>query len=247
MTSGIPYGRSEIYVDIPEKNVLAVVEPNEAPERDAAVLIEPSLASCVGSSSLARILSGARIVLVIVNDGTRPTPTEIVPDSLLPALAGYDVRFLSRRRRRGRFSPSISPRKADIVVSVAGYPMDIDLYKSQKTIEKGVLTAKEGGILILVSSCREEIGDSVFIELLSSCHCLQAALEKIGTGNRLAYHKAATMAMALNRSRIWAVTDLAFDLLGSVFLEPKRASPRRLRKRLECLPEENACESRASA
>ena len=44
--------------------------------------------------------------------------------------------------------------KADIVVSVAKFPMDIDLYQSQKAIDNAKLALKEDGILIVVSKCR---------------------------------------------------------------------------------------------
>jgi len=40
--------------------------------------------------------------------------------------------------------------KADIVVSVADFPSDVDLYQSQKALDNGKLALKEGGIIILV-------------------------------------------------------------------------------------------------
>src|SRR5699024_3009148 len=48
--------------------------------------------------------------------------------------------------------------KADIVVSVAPYPMDVDLYQSQKALDNGKWALKEGGIIIMVSKCREGVG-----------------------------------------------------------------------------------------
>ena len=49
--------------------------------------------------------------------------------------------------------------KADIVISVNKPPLDIDLYQSQKALQNVELSVKEGGIIILVSSCPEGIGD----------------------------------------------------------------------------------------
>ena len=60
------------------------------------------------------------------------------------------------------------PRKADIVISVNTPPLDIDLYQSQKSIENVKLSVKKGGVMILVSSCPEGIGDKNFYELLTS-------------------------------------------------------------------------------
>ena len=58
--------------------------------------------------------------------------------------------------------------KADIVISVNKPPLDIDLYQSQKALENVELSVKKDGIIILVSSCPEGIGDSNFYKLLTS-------------------------------------------------------------------------------
>ena len=58
--------------------------------------------------------------------------------------------------------------KADIVVSVVKYPMDIDLYQLQKGIENAKHALQENGILIVVSKCRAGIGEEAFLSMLSS-------------------------------------------------------------------------------
>ena len=58
-------------------------------------------------------------------------------------------------------------QKADVVVSIAQYPMDIDLYQSQKALDNGKWALNEGGTLILVSKCRTGVGDEVFYDQLS--------------------------------------------------------------------------------
>ena len=52
----------------------------------------------------------------------------------------------------------------DIVVTVAPYPMDYDLYQSQKAMENGAMALADGGILILVSKCRHGIGDESLLQ-----------------------------------------------------------------------------------
>lgn len=110
--------------------------------------------------------------------------------------------------------------KADIVVSVAPYPMDIDLYQSQKALDNGKLALKEGGIIIMVSQCRTGIGDEVFFQLLASGRTPQQALEKISSGYNLGYHKAAKMAEIATWAEMWAVTDLEDRQMESVFMRP---------------------------
>jgi nickel-dependent lactate racemase len=116
------------------------------------------------------------------------------------------------------------PAKADIVVSAAKFPMDIDLYQSQKAIDNGSIALKDGGTLILVSSCRDGIGDEAYAALLAQTSSPADALERIRAGYKLGYHKAAKMAEVAARASIKAVTELSAERLASMFIE-KAASP----------------------
>ncbi len=112
------------------------------------------------------------------------------------------------------------PEKADIVVSIAPYPMDIDLYQSQKALDNGKLALKQGGILIMVSKCRTGIGEPAFFELLSSCPSPQHALDKIAQGYKLGYHKASKMAEIGTWAQMWGVTDLEDKDMNAIFIKP---------------------------
>ena len=109
--------------------------------------------------------------------------------------------------------------KADIVVSVAKFPMDIDLYQSQKAIDNGAVALKDGGFLILVSSCRDGIGDEGYAKLLSEAASPADAIDRIRSGYRLGYHKAAKMASVSARATVMAVTELPAERLKSMFIE----------------------------
>jgi nickel-dependent lactate racemase len=110
--------------------------------------------------------------------------------------------------------------KADIVVAVAPYPMDIDLYQSQKALDNGKLALNDNGILILVSKCRMGVGSDTFVKLLSSCQTPQDTLDKIDKEFKLGYHKAAKMAEIARWAQMWAVTSLPDDLMESIFIRP---------------------------
>jgi nickel-dependent lactate racemase len=111
------------------------------------------------------------------------------------------------------------PSRADIVVSVAKFPMDIDLYQSQKAIDNGAAALKDGGTLILVSSCRDGIGDEAYANLLAQASSPADAIERIRAGYKLGYHKAAKMAEVSGRASIKAVTELPAERLKSMFIE----------------------------
>lgn len=112
------------------------------------------------------------------------------------------------------------PHKADIVISVAPYPMDVDLYQSQKALDNGKLALNKDGILILVAKCRTGIGPKPFYNLLSSEKDAQAVLDKIHSSWKLGYHKAAKMAQIDTWAQTWAVTDLTDEEMENVHFNP---------------------------
>jgi len=380
MNISIPYNNSNIDITIPDEHFAGFVEPqNITAQESSEKIIKTALANCSGSLSYSEIIHGPGTLLVIVNDGTRPTPTkyvlDIIADDLAEAGAEFivatgvhrgptedeykfifgrhyerfadfvhvhdarksdDMVYLGRSRQgtdifinrlgyeadkvlvigsvephyfagytggRKAFFPGIAafstieknhshavsgeaqalklegnpvhldmvdslktlgdkkifsimtvmdknhdiysvtagninssfddavdraneiftsqiPEKADIVISCAKYPMDVDLYQSQKAIENGKLALKPDGILILVASCRDGVGESAYIELLSSCDTPAAVIEEIRSSYRLGYHKAAKMAEVCTWAKVWAKTELEDSLLESIFINP---------------------------
>jgi nickel-dependent lactate racemase len=112
------------------------------------------------------------------------------------------------------------PERAEVVVTMAPYPSDINLFQSQKALENGKLAVKDKGILILVSACRAGLGDDTFARLLGGSASPRDALRQIQKGYKLGYHKAAKIAETRLRAQIWAVTGLPDDQLKRLFIQP---------------------------
>ena len=112
------------------------------------------------------------------------------------------------------------PEKADLVISVAPYPMDVDLYQSQKALDNGKWALKEGGKIVMVSKCREGIGHETFLQQLSSSKDPKVVLENLNKEYKLGYHKAAKMAEIATWADIWAVTDLDKKLMSDANMTP---------------------------
>ncbi|MDR0335011.1 MAG: nickel-dependent lactate racemase [Methanomassiliicoccaceae archaeon] len=112
------------------------------------------------------------------------------------------------------------PEKADLVISVAPYPMDVDLYQSQKALDNGKWALKEGGKIVMVSKCREGIGHATFLQQLSSSKDPKVVLENLRKEYKLGYHKAAKMAEIMVWAEVWAVTDLDKGLISSANMRP---------------------------
>ncbi|TQD25041.1 nickel-dependent lactate racemase [Methanolobus vulcani] len=111
-------------------------------------------------------------------------------------------------------------RKGNIVLTAAPYPMDIDLYQSQKALENGKLALEDGGVIILVSKCRDGVGDDTFLNLLCSANTCEDVMCKIDEGYKLGYHKAAKMAQIGVYAEMWAISDLNDDTIKMAKLQP---------------------------
>ncbi len=375
----VPYGKDgKLEAEIDERRLAGIIEPNEVKIGDETEVIRRALSNPIGSKSLSDFLKGARDVLFIVNDPTRPTPTARVLDIIEKDISGYPVSFIiasgvhraptpeeylqifsekyygkykdrifvhdGRKSEvvylgtskngtemeinklgidahkiviissvephyfagytggRKSFLPGIAsyktieqnhklalkreacalklegnpvhedmidalgtvkkeiftintvldknhriyaaaagdiyksmdeavakanevfaariPQKAEIVVSVAKFPSDIDLYQAQKAIDNAKYALADGGILILVAKCRSGIGDESFVNLLSSASSPKDALDRIERKFVLGYHKAAKMAEIGLWAQTWAVTDLEPQLLKKIFIRP---------------------------
>jgi nickel-dependent lactate racemase len=110
--------------------------------------------------------------------------------------------------------------KGNIVVTAAPYPMDIDLYQSQKALDNGKLALQNEGIIILVSKCRTGVGEDAFLELLRKADSPEGILDILGKQYKLGYHKAAKMAQIGIKAEMWAVTDLDAEIMKTAMLKP---------------------------
>jgi lactate racemase len=91
----VPYGKGDkLEAEIDERSVLGIIEPNEVKIGDETEVIRQALANPIGSPSLKEFLKGARDVLFIVNDPTRPTPTARIIDMIQDDIAGQNVSFI---------------------------------------------------------------------------------------------------------------------------------------------------------
>lgn len=110
--------------------------------------------------------------------------------------------------------------KADIVITIAQKPLDINLYQAQKAMENGKLALKENGTLILVAECKEGIGPSEFYDLLKKSDIPEEILNEIQRDYVLGYHKAAKIIDLATWSNICAITDLDDRVIKDCFISP---------------------------
>jgi nickel-dependent lactate racemase len=100
------------------------------------------------------------------------------------------------------------PRPADVVItSPGGFPKDIDLYQSQKSMAASELAVKEGGTVILPAECRDGTGARGFYEWMSAATCAQEVIDRfIREGYSIGASKAWLFARCLKRADLILVT-----------------------------------------
>lgn len=112
-------------------------------------------------------------------------------------------------------------KKADIViVSQGGAPKDLNLYQTQKALDNAKHAVRDGGIVILVGSCREGLGNKVFEEWLREAQKPQDIIDRLKAGFQLGGHKAAAIAQVMCRTSIFMVSDMDPEFVRSIFMTP---------------------------
>ncbi|MGN0985670.1 MAG: nickel-dependent lactate racemase [Candidatus Enterenecus sp.] len=114
------------------------------------------------------------------------------------------------------------PRGADIVlVSQGGAPKDMNLYQTQKALDNARHAVNPGGIIVLIGSCKEGLGERVFEEWMTTSPSPRAMIERIGRDFQLGGHKAAAIAMTLEKAEIYLVSEMEDEFVRSIFLTPQ--------------------------
>ena len=112
-------------------------------------------------------------------------------------------------------------KQADIVIaSQGGSPKDLNLYQTQKALDNAKHAVKKNGIIILVGSCSEGLGEEVFKEWLTGSETSVSMIERIKKDFQLGGHKAAAIAMVLEECDVFLVSEMTPDFVRSIFLTP---------------------------
>ena len=139
-------------------------------------------------------------------------------------------RFLDRLYRKEL------PEAADIVlVSQGGAPKDLNLYQTQKALDNAKHAVKPGGVIILIGSCKEGLGERTFEEWMTTAPNAHALIERIGREFKLGGHKAAAIAMVLEKAEVDLVSELDDDFVRSIFLTPRTSAQDALDRAFEKL------------
>ena len=141
---------------------------------------------------------------------------------IINAVAGHHVKahregckFLDMLYRK-----EISSRADIVIASQGGAPKDLNLYQTQKALDNAKHAVKKGGVIILAGSCKEGLGEEVFEEWMTNSRTAESMITRIQKDFQLGGHKAAAIALVLENSDIYLVSDMKPEFVESIFLKP---------------------------
>jgi len=110
--------------------------------------------------------------------------------------------------------------KYDIVIALIKEPYNVNFYQAQKGLENAKMALKEGGKIILVSSCEKGIGEEEFISIMKDADSPQEVIENVKRNFVLGYHKSAKLAELLTWAEVYTVVGIANELIEAIFMKP---------------------------
>jgi nickel-dependent lactate racemase len=217
------------------KSLMPGASTREAIQRNHSLMVNPD--ACAGKLSgnplredieEAAAMVGADFILNVVLDEHKKIVYAVAGDMVKAHRAGCE--FLDK------FYLKPIPGRADIVlVSQGGAPKDLNLYQTQKALDNAKHAVKKGGVVILIGSCREGMGEKTFEEWMTCSPSPASMVERIRVDFRLGGHKAAAIGMVLENADIYLVSDLTDDFVKKIFLKPYPSAQAALDAALEKL------------
>jgi nickel-dependent lactate racemase len=203
------------------KNILPGVSGRKTIDLNHAQLLDPRCEGCVYEGnpiseemSEAARLAGVDYIVDVVLDSQGQVAKVVVGD-------------LEEAHAEGRafwdslFQVKLEERADLAVVSAGGHPKDIDLYQAYKALYNASKAVKDGGVVLLIASCWDGIGNEVFKEWALRCKEPDDVFGILKQdGFKLGGHKVVYLAKDLRRSEIHLFSEMPGDLVQRFFLKP---------------------------
>jgi nickel-dependent lactate racemase len=118
------------------------------------------------------------------------------------------------------YKVSVPERVDAVLVSCGGYPFDIDLYQTQKSIENAIKIVKNRGKVITFAECKNGYGSDLFTNWMRNVHSVDEIFEKIGEKFTIGGHKAFLFARQIKWADIFLYSELDRENVEDLFLNP---------------------------
>jgi nickel-dependent lactate racemase len=112
--------------------------------------------------------------------------------------------------------------KVDIVITTnSGAPLDLDLYQSVKGMDNASLIIRDGGIIIMASSCSFGVGPAAFRELHTSASSAKQILQKIRRDEPMGVQwQNQILARIQLRNDVYLLSDIEDNVVSDMMITP---------------------------
>lgn len=128
--------------------------------------------------------------------------------------------FSSASKRARELAERTWDEPLDGLVAVIGAPLDRNLYQLQKGFENHLPAVRDGGWILLISACRDGVGNDFFGRLAGNYPDRRHLPPWESQAYSLGLHKLYRTASARERCELFLYSQLPADVVRSVFLEP---------------------------
>lgn len=105
-------------------------------------------------------------------------------------------------------------RLADAVIaSAGGYPKDVNLYQTMKTMNNAKEVIKEGGTIVMLTESREGIGSDTFDKWLANASCCDELLNTREKDIVVGGHTAVINSKTLKNYQVYVISSMKKDFL----------------------------------
>ncbi len=127
--------------------------------------------------------------------------------------------------------------KVDIVItSNSGAPLDLDLYQTIKGVDNASLITRDGGIIIIASSCNSGIGPEAFRELHTAVNSPKEVLQKIRREEPIGVQwQNQILARSQMRNDIYLLSELEGGIVRDMMMTPIHSIEEGLKRAFEVL------------
>ena len=107
-----------------------------------------------------------------------------------------------------------------VIATCGGFPKDINIYQSQKTMDNAVKAVQEGGCVILLAECREGSGSAVFDETVNTYDSIQAIEDSVRKDFQIGRHKAYAVTRLMKKAEFMVLSKMEDEVARKAFFTP---------------------------
>jgi lactate racemase len=107
-----------------------------------------------------------------------------------------------------------------VIVSPGGYPRDINLYQTQKSMESASFAVRQGGVIVMLAECADGHGSDSYFRHVSQFATPEEAMEAVRREFHIGPHKTYLTCKTLRKAETILVSKIPEDQVRKMLFTP---------------------------